>query len=437
MTGSRVFDGTNSIRTPASSVYNSLSQETIAFWVFPTDLTNQSVALVKDPNTLSPLGPVLQLQGGQISVFLNDGGAGSVSSTTIPTSSWSYILVTINYSLAPANTVRIYKNGIEVSYSSTNTGGSGTPSDDSGDGFWIAGAAFTFGTGQGLVGSMAELAVWNTVLSGAQITAAAASTTGIASIQSANLVGYWHLCGLTNPELDATANGNNGALVPGPSTAFDTFTTNTGHSALATVTGTPSATNEWVLSITEPANPSPSFNAGWLLVNDAGPVAAQEFLTTTSPTTFDSTLSSTADWASDLTFFNKPPVLLQVITGSSSFPTTTLSSSTIAVAVGGTANPITALSVTDTKSNTYVQQGFTRLNNTYAALFIAQSPTTPLVGGTDTVTVHYTGGSAETKTLLELNWSDPPLAGVASPGYAGCGVVSTFVPQAGAFLVGF
>jgi hypothetical protein len=102
MAGSRVFDGTNSIRTPASSVYNSLSQETIAFWVFPTDLTNQSVAFVKDPNTLSPLGPVLQLQGGQISVFLNDGGAGSVSSTTIPTGSWSHVLVTINYSLAGA-----------------------------------------------------------------------------------------------------------------------------------------------------------------------------------------------------------------------------------------------------------------------------------------------------------------------------------------------
>src|ERR1700676_5088371 len=101
---SRQFDGTNSVRTPPSSGYSTLSQETIAFWVLPTNLTNQSVAFLKNFNPIgaSNHGPLMLLSGGNIQVSLSDGGAGSVSSTTIPTGLWSHITATIDYSLAPA-----------------------------------------------------------------------------------------------------------------------------------------------------------------------------------------------------------------------------------------------------------------------------------------------------------------------------------------------
>lgn len=211
---SRIFSGTSYIHTPANAVYNNLQTLTLAAWIFPTNGSiNPGVIIVKDPAT--SYAAVLQVQntGGtfRLAGQVNGATGNSLATSTaaIPINTWTHVLMTFSWS--GDKKVHLYINGVEVTYA-TQTTATGVSANDSGSGWFIGDDAL----GEGIVGDVAEVAVWNEVLSGANITAIAASTVGASSIDSAHLVGYWHLCGITSPEPDATANGDSGTLVGGP-----------------------------------------------------------------------------------------------------------------------------------------------------------------------------------------------------------------------------
>lgn len=64
--------------------------------------------------------------------------------------------------------------------------------------------------GTRLDGRVAEVALWNIALSGAEIASIVAGASPI-SVQASALVGYWPLCGTADPEPDV--DGNTGSLV--------------------------------------------------------------------------------------------------------------------------------------------------------------------------------------------------------------------------------
>lgn len=211
---SRVFNRNNYVHTPANAVYNGMQKATIGMWVFPTSLNpaGNPVLISKDPNNSGAIYFYLDsstpfttasLQGG---IATTGNSATAISNQTIPLNTWSY--VTLVYDLTTDKKIHLFINGVETTYLQ-QVAGTGTLASDSADGFYIGDDTFS---NDGLVGKIAEVAVWNTVLSGSQISAAAVSTTGVSSIASANLVGYWHLCGTASPEPDSSGNGDSGVL---------------------------------------------------------------------------------------------------------------------------------------------------------------------------------------------------------------------------------
>jgi len=104
-----------------------------------------------------------------------------------------------------------YINGVECTYSQ-HVNSTNPPAFDTGGNLWIGDDIFS-GT---FNGNIAEVAIWNTVLTPTQLLALVASTSGASSIQSANLVAYYHLCGTSSPEPDASANHNAAVLSSNP-----------------------------------------------------------------------------------------------------------------------------------------------------------------------------------------------------------------------------
>lgn len=221
---SRVFNLNNYVHTPHSAVYDTLSAFTIGAWIFPTSFgsggaDNNPLFIVKDPANFlnsndgtgfyleAPSSPFTSytLQG---SVVTTGNAANTLGSTTVPINQWAFVTMTYSNS---SNQVRLFFNGTEISYFAGNpVTGTGSVANNSADG-WYFGDDGQFAN-DGLIGRIAEVAIWNAVLTGAQIAAAAASTSGLSGIASGNLVGYWHLCGTASPEPDSSGNGNNAAL---------------------------------------------------------------------------------------------------------------------------------------------------------------------------------------------------------------------------------
>lgn len=214
---SRLFDGTGNqyITTPASAVYNNLTKETLAGWFYITaysGIDSSGPLIVKDPNgianglyetNLTPATASFQYSS-QAKIAISN------NSNTLPLATWFHLAATWD-STTGAKKGLIYINGVEVSGYSAQQAGT-LANSDSADGYYFGSDTL----GDNYTGYMAELAVWNKALSGAEVAALAASTTGAAGVAAANLVGYWHLLGTTSPEPDSTSNGNVGTLFGSP-----------------------------------------------------------------------------------------------------------------------------------------------------------------------------------------------------------------------------
>lgn len=130
----------------------------------------------------------------------------ATSNETVPLNTWTHVAMTWS-----AKVIKLYINGVECTYSArvstglqdTSTGGYNIGSD-------------TFGDNP--VMDIAEFDIYTTALTGVQIAALAASTTGAPILPD----GYWHLCGVASPEPDSSGNGNDGVLsTPAPAQGPD------------------------------------------------------------------------------------------------------------------------------------------------------------------------------------------------------------------------
>jgi hypothetical protein len=225
---SRVFDQTQtganqeSIIAPPSPVYNSMAAFTLAAWVFiplSGGSTNGAV-IIKDPdNQQAPELICVSLVGSPTELVLegqadDNNFAFSISNELVPLNEWVHLACTFDVNSAD-KFVHLYINGVECTYNPEFHFSGALPiQDDSDEGYYFGGA----GTSEQIPfeGSIAEVAIWNAQLSSSDIANLAASTGGAAGIRSANLVGYWHLCGLASPEPDSSGNGNSGVLSSNP-----------------------------------------------------------------------------------------------------------------------------------------------------------------------------------------------------------------------------
>src|ERR1035437_7797156 len=191
---SRTFAGTGYIQTPPNAVYNTLPALTMAAWVYLNSYAFDATIFVKNPNGV--FSPYLAFNHSTGNIFTDVGGSGgeshSVTSAVVPLNTWTHVAVT--FDSAGDKKMHVYINGVEASYSFQSVLG-GTVLDDSGEGYFLGSDSF----GDQLDGDMAEAAIWNVALSGSDIVALAASTTGAAAINPTHLVGYWHLCGTLSP----------------------------------------------------------------------------------------------------------------------------------------------------------------------------------------------------------------------------------------------
>jgi hypothetical protein len=192
------------LTSPASSVYNSLDQSTICMWIKPISLSSgvQSI-IVKDPNNAySPQSYITDSNksfGGIVDAdaFGNNGEADSIANT-VTVGVW--IHYAFSYNLVGGGPMKLYKNGVEVSYVLQHTFPPGsTPVDDSGDGWWIGFDNSTFFYD----GEISDMRIYNVALSAAQIASVAAGGTPA----SANLVAQWKFCA-GNLLADSSGNGN-------------------------------------------------------------------------------------------------------------------------------------------------------------------------------------------------------------------------------------
>ncbi len=215
---SRVFDASQTgvnetnLLTPPNAVYNNLNAFTLAAWVYPTASDSFGVIFAKDPQVsygqdLALINLAL-IASASYSVTI----ANSQSNETVALNTWSHIAAT--FDKATDALVHLYINGVETTYTVGQTPGVGTIVDNSANG-WMSGND-TFD--DGYTGRIAEQAIWNVALTAGQVATLAASTTGAAAVQPTHLVGYWHLCGTSSPEPDATANGDNAVLSANPPT---------------------------------------------------------------------------------------------------------------------------------------------------------------------------------------------------------------------------
>lgn len=230
---SRSFDASPDMNIVAvGESLNNLAEVTQAAWIKPIDCGDTLEAgyralVVKNPsqeyngmwlNNGLELGfpPVFNGIQAEVSTYVS-GSSGpqqvaysSSDDDAITLDVWQHVAFT--YSFSGDRKVRIYINGVEVSYAFQQTGGAGEYPDDSSEGFYIGGDTLNQGGSAGFNGLIAEVAIWNVALSAEQIAQVAASVSGASVVLPGNLAGYWHLCGLQSPEPDSSGNSNFGIL---------------------------------------------------------------------------------------------------------------------------------------------------------------------------------------------------------------------------------
>lgn len=258
---SRVFDpsqtgaNTQVIITPASSVYNNLAAMTISFWFYPTGpgsggngyshviAKNGSIAIPQklfyyysfDINN-DAKGMIwefdISYSGLDTGWFFQTSG----STTRGPHyNQWNHVILTWpnpGGAEASGTWVKMFWQGtrsymntanldIEIPYFSDSSGNeaTGSPDDDSADGWYFGSASSSGANGPYIMaGRLAEVAIFNRILTFSEITSLHNSTTGVPGSLTSSLAGYWHLCGNASPEPDSSGNGNSGVLSSNPPT---------------------------------------------------------------------------------------------------------------------------------------------------------------------------------------------------------------------------
>jgi len=155
----------------------------------------------------------------QVVVAIWNGASGTWTCpiSALTTGIWQHLAVTYNAG-SVSNTPTMYINGVSqtVTQTATPSGSLGTDVQD-----------LYFGNNSGLDrcfnGSMAEQALWDIVLTGAQVSSLASGVWPMGLGTGANVPeGYWPLCGYASPEPDFSGNANNGVVTGTTSTTGPT-----------------------------------------------------------------------------------------------------------------------------------------------------------------------------------------------------------------------
>jgi len=204
---SRAFGGGTYLNSAPAAIYNSLTAMTICAWVKPTSpLAAFQIIAIKDPLVtgatefyVENITPNFANAFGAINVGSTSAESDSVENVIVG-GSWVHLAFSFSYTVGGKE--KIYKNGVEPTY---NTNGSAsathgsTPQNDSTGGWYIGSDTF----GDDFVGEIADVRIYNTVLTQPQI---ASIVTG-SNPALANLVAWWKLCS-ANPFIDSSGNGN-------------------------------------------------------------------------------------------------------------------------------------------------------------------------------------------------------------------------------------
>lgn len=214
---SRAFPGDGAYLTaPPSPVYNNLRALTVSAWIKPTGFGSKSYAtvMVKSPVNFifcpallynPPDAAPYRANSFEFNLFNQREAQQATSDSianTIPLGGWIHIASTFSY--VNGGQPLLYINGAPAPIDPSDSQlflqpGAPNPNDANG-GWFIGDDAF----GNSFIGEMADIRIFNTVLSQAQIEA----ITFGGQPASANLVAWWKL-DASAPYFDSSGHGNN------------------------------------------------------------------------------------------------------------------------------------------------------------------------------------------------------------------------------------
>jgi hypothetical protein len=212
------FDGTNDyVSVPDASSLDLTSTFTLESWVSPTAYATTAAPtfgiqgfMGKNRDNTGGLGYFFGMISGNLTVLLNNNvtNVGAVSTTLVPLNTWSHVAATYD-----GTTIRMYLNGTQVFTQAL----SGFSCANSTQPLYIGGTGTAGASTWLFQGSMDEARIWNTTRSAAQIAnnyncPLTGSESGLVTYHKFNQgIAAGSNTGITTL-IDATANGNNGAL---------------------------------------------------------------------------------------------------------------------------------------------------------------------------------------------------------------------------------
>ena len=188
-------DNVSTLLTPSTSSY------TYSAWIFPTAFGGSSWGAIISSVGGNAMDFRAKANGVLDGITTTSGKttSGAISANnTIVLNQWQYVTYTYNSTTMISS---LFVNGVEVSYASRTTG-SGVSAQTMAP---MVGNSTTTGTITGFDGAIDSVAIWNVILSPAQLLAASAYR-GALSVLPGNLVAFWDLLGAASPEPETPVN---------------------------------------------------------------------------------------------------------------------------------------------------------------------------------------------------------------------------------------
>jgi hypothetical protein len=213
---------TQGLQTAATALTNGYSALTISLWANLAALQNFAIFLTNYDGSngwyLQEGGPVGNKQN---SAWLVAGVITGGTDNYLPfnlnfaANFWHHIVAVYDGSQSGSNRLKVY---LEGALFSPGTGSGTIPSTlPNTTGYGIQMGFLQQAGNSYLNGSLAEIALWNAVLSAAEI--AGMQNERTEKVRPGSLVAYWPLWGLSSPELDLSGAARNMSLTSSPSAA--------------------------------------------------------------------------------------------------------------------------------------------------------------------------------------------------------------------------
>lgn len=220
----RSFNGIDQALVASSVDLSGVQTVSLAWWQYvdswPVATVKLAFEFSPDTNGVTTGFNVQNFDSGNtglIIVLIGDGVPGTNSGDYQPPSAaaWHHYVAICDKSQA-VNEVDVYVDGTLLTATTRIT-------NNNTNNFAVDELNFMSRNGASLwaPGRLAEVAVWNTILSGANITSLAgtlgvANSAALPSSIPTGLKGYWALLGTTSPEPDTSGNGHDATLVGTP-----------------------------------------------------------------------------------------------------------------------------------------------------------------------------------------------------------------------------